>query len=252
MTANTRISNGTRTPSYNTLGRGFLLACLGLLALAGWGRAAEVLVEAESFADLGGWTVDAQFMDQMGSPYLLAHGLGKPVAPAETEVVFPETGEYRVWVRTKDWVARWNVPGAPGRFTLAIDGRELPTVFGTQGAAWHWQDGGQVVHRPAARQAAVARPDRLRGPLRRHLFVKDPGFVPRPITVRRVKTRSKTPAGTISSSWAAASRAFARPCARLAAAVKKRDWLRADEATTRGMPLVARCLSQFLHRLAAA
>lgn len=27
---------------------------------------------------------DTQFMDQMGSPYLLAHGLGKPVADAKT------------------------------------------------------------------------------------------------------------------------------------------------------------------------
>jgi hypothetical protein len=106
--------------------------------------AAQILVEAESFADVGGWTVDAQFMDQMGSPYLLAHGLGKPVAPAETTVTFPAKGEYRVWVRTLDWVARWQTPGTPGRFTLAIDGKELATTFGTEGAAWHWQDGGRV------------------------------------------------------------------------------------------------------------
>ena len=43
-----------------------------------------VLVEAEQFADLGGWVVDQQFMDQMGSPYLLAHGLGVPVRDATT------------------------------------------------------------------------------------------------------------------------------------------------------------------------
>ena len=34
--------------------------------------AADVLVEAESFADKGGWAVDQQFMDLMGSPYLIA------------------------------------------------------------------------------------------------------------------------------------------------------------------------------------
>ena len=38
--------------------------------------AADVLVEAESFADKGGWAVDQQFMDLMGSPYLIAHGMG--------------------------------------------------------------------------------------------------------------------------------------------------------------------------------
>ena len=41
-----------------------------------------VLVEAESAEDLGGWVVDQQFMDLMGSPYLLAHGLGEPVRDA--------------------------------------------------------------------------------------------------------------------------------------------------------------------------
>ena len=51
-----------------------------------------VLVEAESFAKLGGWVIDQQAMDQMGSPYLLAHGLGNPVADAETTVAFPATG----------------------------------------------------------------------------------------------------------------------------------------------------------------
>ncbi|MEI6424820.1 MAG: FAD-dependent oxidoreductase, partial [Lentisphaerota bacterium] len=103
-----------------------------------------VLVEAESFGDLGGWVIDQQFMDQMGSPYLLAHGLGKPVKDATTTVTFPETGKYKVWARTKDWVAQWKTPGAPGKFQISVDGETLETVFGTEGAAWHWQDGGNV------------------------------------------------------------------------------------------------------------
>ncbi|MDZ8119134.1 hypothetical protein P9H32_10905 [Pontiella sp. NLcol2] len=37
-----------------------------------------VLIEAESFAEKGGWVVDQQFIDTMGSPYLLAHGMGNP------------------------------------------------------------------------------------------------------------------------------------------------------------------------------
>jgi hypothetical protein len=49
-----------------------------------------VLVEAEGFADTGGWVVDPQFMDLMGSPYLLAHGLGIPVKDAKTEVTIPK------------------------------------------------------------------------------------------------------------------------------------------------------------------
>lgn len=106
--------------------------------------AGVVLIEAEGFANRGGWVVDPQFMDQMGSPYLLAHGLGRPVADATTETALPEAGRYRVWVRTKDWVAQWKAPGAPGKFQLVVDGKALPTTFGAEGAEWHWQDGGSV------------------------------------------------------------------------------------------------------------
>ncbi|MGD8499185.1 MAG: FAD-dependent oxidoreductase, partial [Phycisphaerales bacterium] len=107
-------------------------------------QAQTVLVEAEGFANRGGWVVDQQFMDQMGSPFLLAHGLGQPVKDAATAVSFPANGKYRVWVRTRDWVAPWKAPGAPGRFQLLIDGVPLDTIFGTEGAQWHWQDGGTV------------------------------------------------------------------------------------------------------------
>ena len=115
-----------------------------LLAAKPAQKAPVVLLETEQFASLGGWVVDQQFMDQMGSPYLLAHGLGEPVRDAETTVQLPATGKYRVWVRTRDWVAPWKAPGAPGRFKLLINGKPLAATFGTEGAEWHWQDGGTV------------------------------------------------------------------------------------------------------------
>ena len=62
----------------------------------------ELLVEAEQFDDYGGWVLDAQFVDEMGSPYLLAHGIGVPVRDAQTTITIPEEGDYRIWVRTKD------------------------------------------------------------------------------------------------------------------------------------------------------
>lgn len=140
-TAGSPIANAVHFSAAGTLevGRRFAVA---LMSLAD--RAGTVLVEAEAFADRGGWVVDPQFMDLMGSPYLLAHGLGTPVKDAVTEVALPAAGTYRVWVRTKDWVAQWKAPGAPGRFRVIVDGRPLEAVFGTQGAAWHWQDGGRV------------------------------------------------------------------------------------------------------------
>lgn len=101
------------------------------------------LLEAESFDSTGGWVVDQQFMDIMGSPYLLAHGLGEPVKDATATFQFPE-GSYRVWVRTRDWVAPWGAPGTPGRFKIIINGQALKTTFGTRGKNWHWQYGGEV------------------------------------------------------------------------------------------------------------
>ena len=77
---------------------------LGGLSPVYVGFGAEVLIEAEAFDDYGGWTLDPQFADQMGSSYLLAHGLGRSVANARTTVELQEAGEYKVWIRAKDWV----------------------------------------------------------------------------------------------------------------------------------------------------
>ncbi len=105
-------------------------------------RAAEILVEAEGFATPGGWQLDTQFITSMGSPYLIAHGLGKPVADAITHIDAPQAGEYHVWVRTFDWVARWKATGTPGRFQVAINGQPLTEELGKQGEHWGWHRAG--------------------------------------------------------------------------------------------------------------
>ncbi len=117
---------------------------LAALLLSGVAAQEHLLLETEAFDDLGGWVLDQQFMDLMGSPFLLAHGMGVPVDDATTAVTFAEPGTFRVWVRTRDWVAPWNAPGAPGRFQILVDGVALGTEFGTEGSPWHWQDGGTV------------------------------------------------------------------------------------------------------------
>jgi len=107
-------------------------------------HAQEVLIEAESFDDFGGWKLDTQFILEMGSPYMLAHGLGRPVADATKRVTLPEAGQWHVFVRTKDWVARWDAPGDPGRFELLINGKSVGHTFGTQHADWTWESAGIV------------------------------------------------------------------------------------------------------------
>jgi hypothetical protein len=122
----------------------FMAACICILAGGAALAAAPVFIEAEGFDTHGGWVLDQQFMDQMGSPFLLAHGMGVPVRDAETTVTIPEAGNYRVYARTWNWVSPWDVEGAPGRFRILIDGEALDTVFGTEGDAWHWQAGGSI------------------------------------------------------------------------------------------------------------
>ena len=60
------------------------------------------LIEAESFQDTGGWVIDHEFMDQMGSSYLLAHGIGKPVKNAKADITLPKTGEWHAALRIRN------------------------------------------------------------------------------------------------------------------------------------------------------
>ena len=115
-------------PSFSAYRLILVSAALAAFSLTAQGQ--HVLIEAEQFADTGGWDVDQQFMEQMGSPYLLAHGLGVPVRDAVTTVAFPSPGMYHVWVRTRDWVAPWKAPGSG----------QIPGARGWQAARgdlWH-------------------------------------------------------------------------------------------------------------------
>ena len=121
-----------------------VLSWLSVLAPA-VALAQPVFLEAEGFDDCGGWTNDNQSMMQMGSPYLIAHGLGVPVADAVTGVTVSKAGTYRLWVRTRDWTRDWGRTESPGRFQVLVNGRSAGATFGTETAAWAWQDGGEVV-----------------------------------------------------------------------------------------------------------
>jgi hypothetical protein len=113
------------------------------MLLLGWISlsAQSIFIESESFTDKGGWLVDPQFVEQMGSPYLLAHGMGKPVQNATTEIKVEEAGLYHVWVRTKNWApGKWE---APGRFQVSIDGEKLDNELG-KNPGWNWEYAGST------------------------------------------------------------------------------------------------------------
>jgi len=171
-----------------------VLSLLGLALLAavsGRAQSADtVFVEAESLASHGGWKLDTSFTNIVGSPYLLAHGLGKPVADATGSVRIAVAGEYRVWVRTKDWVAHWNAPGTPGRFQLIVNGQPVAAEFGTKGAEWHWQEGGKVTLPAGDVKIALHDLTGFAGRADAILFSKDASFTP-PEGEALVAARSK-------------------------------------------------------------
>ncbi len=153
------------------------LSCFPLAA-----QADQVLVEAESFSDLGGWELDTQFIETMGSPYLIAHGLGKPVADASTEVTFPKAGEYRLWVRTKNWVEKFadevDAAAAPGRFHVKLGETAVSHEFGKSGAVWQWEDGGTVSVSDLKTKVSLVDLTGFNGRCDALLFSSDPAFVP--------------------------------------------------------------------------
>jgi hypothetical protein len=96
-------------------------------------------IDAEDFADYGGWRIDTQFVHKMGSAYLLAAGLGTPVSDAQTTIEIPAAGRYRLWVRTRDWFPEHS----PGRFEVLVDGKASEARFGQASSdRWQWRSGG--------------------------------------------------------------------------------------------------------------
>lgn len=104
----------------------------------------SLFLEAENFGNKGGWVVDQQFTEMMGSSYLMAHGMGVPVANAETVVEFPSTGEYFIFVRTYNWTSPWYEGQGPGKFRLLVNGMETGAVLGAEGSGWFWQNAGTI------------------------------------------------------------------------------------------------------------
>jgi len=120
---------------------------LALLAAAWLAKplaAANIWIEAESFEQKGGWQVDQQMIEGMGSPYLIAHGLGTPVKDALTSVRIDTAATYNVYLRTYNWTAPWHVATGPGGFKVAINGKRLPVTVGQTGDRWQWQKAGTV------------------------------------------------------------------------------------------------------------
>ena len=163
------------------------LLLLGFVAALA-AHADTVLIEAESFDDWGGWVNDTQFMDQMGSPYLLAHGMGKPVVDAKTKFVVAG-GRYNVWVRTKNWTSFWHPDIGAGTFNLIINGEKLPNLLGCQGKGeWLWVKADDVTLKDGENTLALHDCDGFDG--RVDAIVFSTSARPMPIVAERESSRA--------------------------------------------------------------
>lgn len=107
-------------------------------------NAPDIWIEAEAFKNKGGWVVDQQYMDIMGSPYIMAHGIGNPVEDASTTIEIPRKGKYHIFVRTYNWTSPWNEGDGPGKFNVLVNGKNTGKTVGSTGNKWEWQYAGAV------------------------------------------------------------------------------------------------------------
>ena len=138
-----------------------LLAVMPQTASAAPLSDSTVFVEAENFDNVGGWVIDTQMIHvknpgQAGSPVLLAHGMGIPVANASTTVTLPKPGEYKVFARTRNWASPWLPKDrelsreelikdwTPGKFRIIVDSKPLENTMGIDGDGWDWHQAGTV------------------------------------------------------------------------------------------------------------
>ena len=122
-----------------------IIACLYavmLLTACSVGQVESIWVEAENFTNKGGWNVDQQFTFEMGSPYLIAHGMGRCVEDATTEIEFTEAGTYHVYVRCYNWTSPWSDKEGAGRFAISVGDKRLNDRLGATGDRWEWQYAG--------------------------------------------------------------------------------------------------------------
>lgn len=117
-------------------------ALVALCSTSSFAATKNIFVEAESFENRGGWVIDQQHMGNMGSPYLMAHGMGEAVENASTTIKVPRRGTYHVYVRTYNWTSPWHEGAGPGAFSLSIDGETIGDELGTAGDKWMWQYAG--------------------------------------------------------------------------------------------------------------
>lgn len=136
-------------------------------------------LSATTFSDHGGWITDTQSMETLHSAYLMAHGIGTPVADAVTAIRIADTGTYHIYAYTRDWTKVWGRGTPAGRFQLAINGNPLPCELGTASEEWAWQKAGEISLSAGEHTIALHDLTGFNGRCAGIFFTDDPQEIPR-------------------------------------------------------------------------
>lgn len=149
----------------------------------------RIWLDALEFDYLGGWRKETQFVRSVGQGYLIASDIpGTPVKNAETAFKVADGGMYRIFVRTKNW----RLPEAPGRFKMAVDGRELPTLCGGMpNHNWYWEIAGDVKLEAGEHIISAIDKSGWLGRFSAVVITNDMDFTPTPEVERLLKQRAE-------------------------------------------------------------
>ena len=123
---------------------GLMAFCIGLSGCNTSPANETYLIEAEQFSNQGGWVLDHQAFNKIGSAYLMAHGMGTPVEDASTSVKIKNEGDYHLYVNTYNWTHPWYEGKGPGAFCIKVNEKIVTDTLGTDGDSWGWTYAGKV------------------------------------------------------------------------------------------------------------
>ena len=148
----------------------------------------SIWIDALEFDNFGGFKADTQFVREMGQGYLLADGSGKTVAPAETVFTVKESGMYRMYIRTKNWIVGYE----PDPLTVSVDGNASPfQIAEMQIRGWYFDIGGDFYLEAGKHLLTVSDGTGWFGRFAAAVITNDFDFVPSPEIGMMMRQRSE-------------------------------------------------------------